>query len=71
MIVCRGVRLWSGYAASEDGALREVRNLCGLTLGDHGCVEEDLGGTAMSAEAEQPVRNRHGLKLVSGHRSGR
>lgn len=69
-MIVGGVRLWLGYdPASEDGALREVTDLCGLTLGHLGGVEDDLGGPEASAEGHKPVRDRQHLRVVSSHRS--
>lgn len=60
--------MWSGYdPAAEGWALREITNLCGLSLGDQGCVEEDLGGAATCPHAEKVSDHRHHLRLVSGH----
>jgi hypothetical protein len=70
-VVIGGFRMWSGYCpASEDGALREVTQLCGLTLGHQGGVKEDLGRAFAGAAAHKPVRDRQGLRLVSGGRHG-
>jgi ferritin-like protein len=69
VVVVQGVRIWSGFTASEDGALREVTNLCGLTLGDQVGVTEDLGGAAAGADRQEVAHKPQHLRLVSGHGS--
>ena len=69
-MIIRRVRLWSGFDPTSEGwALREITNLCGLTLGDQGGVEEDLGGPATGPDSEQVADRRQNLRLVSGHGS--
>lgn len=68
-MVVRGVEMFSGLADLErDGSgwspLRQITDLCGLTLG--GGVDEHLESPAFGSEAAQPARGRNHLKLVSG-----
>lgn len=67
-MIVRGVGMFSGLEEGPDSwALREVVNLCGLTLG--GCVEEDLYGPPTGAQTGQSSSSSHGLRLVVSHGS--
>lgn len=70
MVFVVGVQMFSGLDPAADGwALREVTDLCGLTLGHLGGVEDDPAGPEASPEGHKPVRDRQHLRVVSSHRS--
>jgi len=71
VLVVRGVRMWLGHvgegAGDQSGPLREVRYLCGLTLGgDDGADDREVG---LRDLAEVP-QSGQGLRLATflGHR---
>ncbi|KQW79740.1 hypothetical protein [Brevundimonas sp. Root1279] len=62
--------MFSGFDTEAEGwALREVRTLCGLTLGGDRGVEEDALGAQDSAPTLEPARDRDHLRLISSHGS--
>lgn len=64
-MIVGGVRMWSGFDPTAEGwALKEVTDLCGLSLGE--CVAGDLLGSEDAAGAQQAVDQRQHLRLVHG-----
>lgn len=64
-MVIGSCRMWLGLDPAT-GGLRAVTDLCGLSFGDDGSVEENLARSDFGPEPAEPVDNRkRGLRLVS------